>query len=126
MIWLLITTLAAWAAYRFAANSDLSVAPKVAWWATISGASSLLMMSARFAVMERGIDFAAEYMPIEPVGLGTLFIPVINFFIWLGPIGCALGFGALGLWVLRGAFTGGWYRVALLVREERSKRLSRK
>ena len=117
MIWLFIIAFAAWCTYRIAATTEYEAAPRVAWWAVVVAALALLVIALRFSFMETGVDFADEYLPMKAVGLGTLFIPVINLFIALGPMGNALLWGALGLFLLRKAWDGGWYRGALALRQ---------
>ena len=117
MIWLLLLALAAWITYRAAALTNFENSPRVAWWSVVVAGTTLFVVAARFALMEQGVDFMDEYLPMKDVGLGTLFIPVINLFIALGPIGNAVFWGFLGALLLRKAWDGGWHRGALTLRQ---------
>lgn len=117
MIWLFLLALAAWLTYGFAVRSENDSAPRIAWRSLVVLGVACVVIAARFALMEPGVDFMDEYMAMEPAGRGAFLVPVINLFIALGPLGCAAVFGALGLFTLRKTWDGGWHRLALNLRE---------
>jgi len=117
MIWLFLTAMGCWFVYRFSSEGEDGQPTIVAWWAVVVAAVMLGIIAARFAFMERGIDCSNQLLPLKPVGLGTFFIPVINFFILIGPIGNAFLWGFLGLWCAKKAFDGGWWRGAIVIQE---------
>jgi|GEM_PF-2881319 len=117
MTWLFLTAMGCWLVYWFTSEGEDGQPTIVAWWAVVVAAITLGIIAVRFAFMERGVDFSNQLLPFKSVGQGTIFIPLINFFILIGPIGNAVLWGALGLWCAKKAFNGGWWRGAIVIQE---------